>query len=53
MSKTYIIQQAPVPAAPLSSAQNQKYTTIFSVGLVIISLLLLITFWLPDMLKRE
>jgi hypothetical protein len=53
MSKTYIIQQAPVPAAPLSSAQNQKYTTIFSVGLVVVSLLMLMALWLPDLLKGE
>jgi hypothetical protein len=52
MLKTYIMQ-APAPAAPKQSAQDSKDTMIFSVGLVIICLLILIMLWLPDMLKGE
>lgn len=51
MLKTYIMQ-APAPA-PMTSAQNPKDTMIFSVGLVIVCLLVLIMLWLPDMLKGE
>ena len=52
MLRTYIMQ-APAPAAPMTSAQNPKDTMIFSVGLVIVCLLVLIMLWLPDMLKGE
>ena len=51
MLKTLYIMQAP-PAAK-QAAQNSKDTMIFSVGLVIICLLILIMLWLPDMLKGE
>jgi hypothetical protein len=53
MLKTYILQ-APAPApAPAKSAQDSKDTMIFSVGLVITCLLILMMLWLPDMLKGE
>ncbi|MEG4801184.1 hypothetical protein QUB63_18625 [Microcoleus sp. ARI1-B5] len=44
MLKTLYIMQA---------AQDSKDTMIFSVGLVVICLLILIMLWLPDMLKGE
>ncbi|MEG4007826.1 hypothetical protein QUA41_18890 [Microcoleus sp. Pol11C1] len=39
----YLMQQAPA----------QGNTTIFSVGLIILCLLLLIWLWLPDLLTKE
>lgn len=39
----YLMEQAP----------NQKDSMIFSVGLVIICLLVLMLLWLPDILKGE
>lgn len=53
LNTLYIMQQAPRPPAPVESAASSKDTMIFSVGLVIICLLVLIMLWLPDMLKRE
>jgi hypothetical protein len=50
MLETLYIMQA---QAPTASAQNPKDTMIFSVGLVITCLLVLIMLWLPDMLKGE
>lgn len=54
MLKTlYIMQKAPPQPAPMPSAQNPKDTMIFSVGLVVTCLLILVMLWLPDMLKGE
>lgn len=53
LSTLYIMQQAPRQPAPMQPAESPKDTTLFSVGLVIICLLVLIMLWLPDMLKRE
>ena len=47
------MQKVPTPPAPMPSAPNPKDTMIFSVGLVITCLLVLIMLWLPDILKRE
>ncbi|MEG4115730.1 MULTISPECIES: hypothetical protein [unclassified Microcoleus] len=43
MQPVYLMQQAP----------DRGNTTIFSVGLVILCLLLLILLWLPDLLTKK
>ncbi len=43
LEPVYLMQQAP----------DLGNTTIFSVGLVILCLLLLILLWLPDLLTKE
>lgn len=50
MLETLYIMQAPASA---TAVQDPKDTMIFSVGLVITCLLVLIMLWLPDMLKGE